>query len=123
MGKPPRDLAFETGFYESVYRRDPSYPDVIELLGGLYTQQGRIAEGLKMDRRMVRLQPDNATAYYNLACSLALLKRRAEALRALRRAIALGYGDHRWMAEDSDLASLHGLAGFQVILNGLKAQV
>lgn len=123
MGKPPRDLAFETGFYESVYRRDPSYPDVIELLGGLYTQQGRIADGLKMDRRLVRLQPDNATAFYNLACSLALLKRRAEALRTLRRAIALGYRDHRWMAEDSDLASLHGLPSFQVMLDGLKAQV
>jgi len=39
-----RDLEFETRFYESVLRRDRSYVDVIELLGGLYTKQGRVAE-------------------------------------------------------------------------------
>ena len=45
------------------------------MLGGLYTKQGRIADGLKMDRKLVRLRPDNATAHYNLACSLALSRR------------------------------------------------
>ena len=93
MSQPPRDIEFETAFYENVYRRDPSYAEVIELLGGLYTQQGRIADGLRMDRRLVRLQPENATAHYNLACSLALMKRRADALRTLRRGIELGLVD------------------------------
>jgi tetratricopeptide (TPR) repeat protein len=115
-----RDLDFETRFYESVLRRDRSYVDVIELLGGLYTKQGRVAEGLKMDRRLVRLQPRNATAHYNLACSLALSKRKSDALRSLHRAIALGYTDLEWMQQDPDLEGLKGDPEFERLLLQLK---
>jgi len=115
-----RDLAFETRFYESVLRRDRSYVDVIELLGGLYTKQGRVAEGLKMDRRLVRLQPRNATAHYNLACSLVLSKRKPDALRSLRRAIELGYTDLEWMQQDPDLEGLKGDPEFERLLLLLK---
>ena len=87
------DPAFEIGFYESVLRRDPKYTEVIEILGGLYTKTGRIADGLRMDRRLVRLMPRNATAHYNLACSLALSKRPSDAIRSLARAVELGYND------------------------------
>jgi tetratricopeptide (TPR) repeat protein len=115
-----RDLDFETRFYESVLRRDRSYVDVIELLGGLYTKQGRVAEGLKMDRRLVRLQPRNATAHYNLACSLVLSKRKPDALRSLHRAIELGYTDLEWMQQDPDLESLKGDPEFERLLLQLK---
>jgi tetratricopeptide (TPR) repeat protein len=115
-----RDLEFETRFYESVLRRDRSYVDVIELLGGLYTKQGRVAEGLKMDRRLVRLQPGNATAHYNLACSLALSKRKADALRSLHRAVKLGYTDLQWMQQDPDLEGLKGDPEFERLVVRLK---
>jgi Flp pilus assembly protein TadD len=100
------DATFETGFFESILRHNPSDTAVLELLGGLYTRQGRIVDGLRVDRRLVRLQPDNATAHYNLACSLALMKRTAAALRTLRRAVTLGYHDFEFIADDPDLASL-----------------
>ena len=115
-----RDLEFETRFYESVLRRDRSYVDVIELLGGLYTKQGRVADGLKMDRRLVRLQPRNATAHYNLACSLVLSKRKTDALRSLHRAIELGYTDLDWMLHDPDLHGLKGNPEFERLLQKLK---
>lgn len=101
------DHSFDISFYESILRRDPSYADVVEILGGLYTKAGRIADGLKMDRKLVRLQPENATARYNLACSLALSKRPGEALAILAQAVALGYDDAEWMINDPDLASIH----------------
>ena len=116
------DPAFEITFYESVLRRDPRYAEVVEILGGLYTKTGRIADGLRMDRKLVRLRPDNATAHYNLGCSLALVKRKADALRALSRAIELGYDDHEWMAEDPDLAALKNSAEFEALLAALKPQ-
>ena len=116
------DPAFDITFYESVLRREPAYTDVIELLGGLYTKTGRIADGLKMDRKLVKLQPDNSTAHYNLACSLALSKRKADALRALQEAINRGYTDYDWMSQDSDLESLQASAGFKAILAKLKSQ-
>ena len=100
--------------------RDPAYIEVVEILGGLYTQHGRIADGLKMDRKLVKLQPANATAHYNLACSLALTKRKADALRALRSAIDLGYRDFHWMAQDPDLEALKSHPRFLTLLKQLK---
>ena len=123
MGRQTKnDSAFDLAFYEGVHRRCPDYPEVIELLGGLYTRAGRIADGLRMDRKLVRLQPANATAHYNLACSLALSARRQDALAALRRAVALGYTDLDWMERDPDLESLKGNPGFRQLLAQLKPQ-
>jgi len=114
------DPAFDIAFYESVLKREPGYEDVIELLGGLYTKTGRISDGLKMDRKLVKLQPDNATARYNLACSLALSKRKADAVRALLEAVKLGYTDYDWMSQDPDLENLKNAREFKALLIQLK---
>ena len=116
MNKSATDIEFETRFFEAVHRRDPQFTDVIEILGGLYTRQGRIADGLRMDRKLVRLEPDNSTAHYNLACSLALSRRRSDALVTLARAIELGYRDYAWMQKDPDLEGLRGHPVFQELL-------
>ncbi|TVR49976.1 MAG: hypothetical protein EA425_10935 [Puniceicoccaceae bacterium] len=113
------DHSFEIQFFESLHRRAPKDPEVIEILGGLYTREGRITDGLKMDRKLVRLLPDNPTAHYNLACSLALKKRSADAVRALEKAIELGYNDTEWMLQDPDLHHLHKYPAFQRLLRTL----
>ncbi len=122
MSKPKPDPAFEMAFFESVLRRAPQYTEVIEILGGLYTKHGRIADGLRMDRKLVRLQPGNATAHYNLACSLALSNRKTDALRALGVAVKLGYDDFDWMQQDPDLEPLKQHPGFLRLLAALKPQ-
>lgn len=122
MAKPAVDIHFETRFLEAVHQRDPRFADVIEILGGLYTKQGRIADGLRMDRKLVRLRPDNATAHYNLACSLALSRRRTEALRSLEHAITLGYDDYDWMQQDPDLEGLKNHPVFRQLLAKLQPQ-
>ncbi|MGA3007103.1 MAG: hypothetical protein ABSE59_04355 [Opitutaceae bacterium] len=116
------DPEFEIRFFESVHRRDPRYADVVEILGGLYTKTGRIADGLRMDRKLVRLQPDNATAHYNLACSLALTKRRTAALQELEQAISLGYNDADWMLQDPDLEDLKSSPIFKKLILQLKPE-
>lgn len=114
------DHKFDIDFFESVLRRSPDYTEVIEILGGLYTKHGRIADGLRMDRKLVRFMPDNPTAHYNLGCSLALMKRPAAALRTLRRAIELGYNDAVWMAQDPDLKELRTRPEFRELLSALQ---
>lgn len=114
------DHEFEIPFFESVLRRSPDYTEVIEILGGLYTKHGRIADGLRMDRRLVRHLPDNPTAHYNLACSLALMKRPTAALRSLRRAIELGYDDNNWMSQDPDLKDLRKHPEFRELLASIE---
>src|SRR6202142_377839 len=121
-GKPTSDTAFEISFFESVLRHDPQCVEVIEILGGLYTRVGGIADGLRMDRRLVRPQPANATAHYNLACSLALSKRNSDALRSLRHAIGLGYRDFEWMSHDPDLQRLKKSPEFCAMVAQLKPQ-
>ena len=116
------DHEFEIRFFESVLGRDPGYTEVVEILGSLYTKHGRIADGLKMDRRLVKLQPANATAHYNLACSLALSRRKSDALRSLRNAIDLGYRDFDWMQQDPDLEGLKAHPAFLALLDQLKPQ-
>ena len=118
----PHDYEFEIGFFESILARDARYTEVVEILGSLYTKQGRIADGLKMDRRLVKLQPANATAHYNLACSLALSKRKTDALRSLRQAVQLGYRDFDWMQQDPDLEALKTHPEFLTLLEQLKPQ-
>ena len=117
-----QDPTWEIGFFESILRRDPRYIDVIAILGGLYTKTGRIADGLRMDRKMIRLCPEDETAHYNLACSLTLSDRLSEALDTLAFAIELGYDDLEWMSNDPDLKKLHANEHFQQLLELLRDQ-
>jgi tetratricopeptide (TPR) repeat protein len=116
------DPQFEIEFFEAIYRRCPDYIEVVGLLGGLYTKVGRIADGLRMDRKLVKLEPENATAHYNLACSLALCKKRPDALKSLRKAVSLGYNDRDWMEQDPDLEILKNDPEFRSLLSQLKPE-
>lgn len=111
------DYSFELQFYEALYRREKKDPRLIEILGHLYTREGRVDDGLKMDRRLVRLKPGDPLAHYNLACSLALKERKRDAVASLRTAIDLGYGDYQWMRKDPDLKGLHDYQAFLELLD------
>jgi tetratricopeptide (TPR) repeat protein len=99
-------LDFELDFFGGVLDRYPDYVDVLRVMGNLLTLKGRFAEGMNVDKRLVRLRPNDALAHYNLACSFALLKRPDQSIKTLRRAIELGYRDFRYMREDHDLDSV-----------------
>jgi hypothetical protein len=85
-------------------------------LGDLYTRTGAYADGLRVDERLSRLCAEDPVVWYNLACSLALANRSDDAFDALNRAVELGYNDYEAMKKDPDLASLHGDARFESIL-------
>lgn len=107
---------FELNFFEQIQKRMPKDVRVVSILAHLYTQSGRIDDGLKMDRKLARLQPEDPTTHYNLACSLALKGRKAEAVKSLKTAISLGYKDFQWMQHDPDLADMHDYIGFRELL-------
>jgi tetratricopeptide (TPR) repeat protein len=115
-----KDPAFDILFFERVLSKQKNYIEVIELLGGLYTQQGRIDDGLKMDLKLTQLLPDSPEAHYNLACSLSLKKHTKNALEALEKAIHLGYDDFEWMENDPDLSFLKAQPAFKNLLQKHK---
>lgn len=109
-------LDFELDFFEAVLQRNPDFVDVLRVHGNNLTLKGRYVEGLKIDRRLVDLRPHDALAHYNLACSFSLLKKIEQAVRALRKALELGYRDFRYMREDPDLAAVRKDGRFRQLM-------
>ena len=110
MAKKPNPHEFEIGFFESVLRRNPRDTGVIEILGGLYTKDGRINDGLKMDRRLVRLLPDNATAHFRIRICFA----------AGRGAESPGQAFGQFAKELLIQLGLHRLVGERLYIDGAQ---
>jgi tetratricopeptide (TPR) repeat protein len=108
-------------FLEVEVERHPENLAALGELGQLYTKTARYEKGLAIDRRLVALRPDDSTAHYNLACSLALLGQAEEALDELDRSVALGYEDLEHLLSDEDLESLRETARFRAIAQALGA--
>lgn len=120
-----RDLDTKIHFIEGLIRRDPNYVDALQLLGDHYTQRGRYAEGLNVDERLARLEPQNPMVFYNLACSYSLTDELDRAAFALDHAIKLGYRDFKWLARDPDLKKLRAspvFADLKEKIRQLKSQ-
>jgi predicted Zn-dependent protease len=111
-GTKEKDLTFEIEFFENLSRRNPKDVRVLEVLAHYYTKSGKVADGLRVDRRIVRHDPENPVAHYNLACSLALKNRKKEAVESLRDAVDRGYDDVEWMMRDEDLLNLREFSPF-----------
>src|SRR5690242_11891749 len=107
------DLDFEISFYEGILKRSPDFVDALIPLAASYTRKGLHEKGLEIDKRLSKLCKDDPIVHYNLACSLALVGHKKEALTALRRAVGLGYADFAHMKKDPDLKSLHGDPEFE----------
>lgn len=119
--RPKHDTAFEIDFFERLSAKHPSYVEPLVQLGELYTRSGRYVDGLSVDRRLAKLRPGDSIVWYNLACSLALLEQLPQALRALKKAVALGYHDWALMQRDPDLAPLRRAPEFQHFLAKIRA--
>jgi tetratricopeptide (TPR) repeat protein len=101
-----RDLDIRIQFMEGLVRRDSEYVEALQILGDHYTERGRYEEGLKVDKKLARLEPLNALVLYNLACSYSLTDQMDLAAEALGQAISNGYRDFKWLAKDPDLHKL-----------------
>lgn len=104
---------FEIGFFEDLHKRMPKDVRTASVLAHYYTEAGQIDDGLRIDRKIVRLTPEDPTAQYNLACSLALKNRKADAVKILRKALELGYDDFKWLCNDPDLKLLADYPAFR----------
>jgi len=97
---------FEIEFLGRVLERDPSFIEAIRVLATNLAAKGEYARALQLDRRLVRLVPDDAIAWYNLACSYAVLGMSDPAFSALQRSLELGYRFRERLRQDPDLKLL-----------------
>jgi non-specific serine/threonine protein kinase len=77
------------------------------LLGGDYAELGRPEDALRELNLAVTLRANEASILYNAACLYCNLKRKPEALDALRKAWEAGFKDSSWARRDPDLNLLH----------------
>ncbi len=112
----------ELEFLEGLFRRLPRDILLIKALADFYTRVGRYEDGLKLDEILGQLCPGDALVWYNLGCSLALLKRPNEAFEALQQAIALGYDNIEWMRRDEDLRSIRNDVRFRSLLQQIPVK-
>ena len=99
-------LDFELEFLGRILERDPYFTDALRVHANNLAAKGLYGRALQVDRRLVRLLPDRAIPWYNLACSYALLGMTDPAVAALQRALELGYRHLDHLRRDPDLKSL-----------------
>lgn len=99
-------LDFEITFYERLLKTAPNMVEALTILAENYTLAGKYMKGLKTDRKLAKLKPDDETVFYNLACSYSLLNMLEASLQALKKAISLGYDDFEHLQKDPDLENL-----------------
>jgi tetratricopeptide (TPR) repeat protein len=109
-------LDFEIEFLGRVLERDPYLVEAIRSQANNLAAKGQYARALQLDRRLVRLTPENAIAWYNLACSYTVLGMIDPALAALQRSLELGYRLIHRLRRDPDLKALRGDPRFARLL-------
>ena len=77
---------------------------------------GDADEAIRHLQTAVALRPNDGNTLYNAACTYGCLNMKTEALEALKRAIAAGYGNSNWASRDPDLNCLHDDAEFRKLV-------
>ena len=118
MKKRKKD--FEIKFYENLIKERPNFVQALSSLGDAYTRKGFYREGLDVDRKLVKLQPQEPVNHYNLACSLSLIGDIEQAFKELKAAILLGYNDFSYLLKDPDLENVRKHHKFKDFLTEFK---
>jgi tetratricopeptide (TPR) repeat protein len=99
-------LDFEIDFFGRLLDRDPYFVAALRAQASNLARKGQHARALQLDRRLVRLLPEDAIAWYNLACTYTVLGMIDPGFFAIERALELGYAHVRQLRRDPDLKPL-----------------
>jgi tetratricopeptide (TPR) repeat protein len=91
---------------ENHIKQVPEDPRARILFAGDYAELHREEDAVKELNLAITLGSNEASILYNAACTYSQLKRKAEALDALRKAWEAGFKDATWARRDPDLALL-----------------
>jgi tetratricopeptide (TPR) repeat protein len=99
-------IDFELEFLGRILEREPFFVAALKVHAGNLAATGQYARALQIDRRLVRLVPEDPITWYNLACSFAVLGMIDPAFGALQKALETGYRTGRRLRRDPDLKAL-----------------
>ncbi len=96
------------GAIENHLKQVPEDARARVLLATKFAELGREEDSLRELNLAITLRSNEASILYNAACAYCVLKKKPEALDALRKAWEAGSKDSVWARRDPDLNLLHG---------------
>jgi tetratricopeptide (TPR) repeat protein len=120
---PPNEeifKCFEINLYEAALKSNPNNIEALRFLGYTYSKEGYHEKALEVDKRLVRLLPEEAIIHYNLACSYSQLNQIDSAFNELEMAILLGYNEWKHMEHDEDLNNMKKDPRYKQLISSLK---
>jgi tetratricopeptide (TPR) repeat protein len=99
-------IDFELEFLGRILERAPFFVEALRVHADNLAARGHYTRALQIDRRLVRLVPEDAIVWYNLACSFAVLGMIEPAFSALQKSLELGYRATVRLRRDPDLKLL-----------------
>jgi len=100
-------------FLERALKSRPDLVNAHLALSSMYLKSGRYRECAEHCKAIIALEKNNDTAYYNMACALAKLGKKEEALNAITLAVKLLPENKKLAAEEKMLESLRSMPAFQ----------
>lgn len=131
FGAQAREALGSTADAEEHYRKalevavrhmdlNPDDPRAATMRAVSLCRLGRLDEGKEWAERALVIDPADAGVRYNVACLFALENEPDRAIECLEDAIAAGFGNHEWIRQDPDLASLQGFPRFEKLVSILS---
>ena len=103
--------------YEETLSVDSDYVDALNNLGVIHIHDKNYSAARAFFAKAIRLRPGYVDSYYNLACLHAIKGELTESLSHLKKAVSLDQSVKDWARTDTDLQNLHGVPGFEKIVN------
>ena len=100
---------------ESHLQKFPEDARARVLLATYYAELERADDALRELNLAMAMRSNDASVLYNAACAYCYLRRKPEAIDALKKAWERGWRDGGWARRDSDLTLLHGDPEFERI--------
>ncbi len=107
---------FHIGILKAAASGNPGNFGILFELGNAYTHTGQYEDGLRIDRELIKLRPEDPVVRYNLACSLSLLGQLDEAFQEIEESFRLGYSEYNYALSDPDLENLRKDRRFAMLL-------
>ena len=99
---------------------NPDDVRAVYLGAGAHIRLGDRDQGLEWASRALRMDPEDPTTHYNVACSYSLAGEVEKALDCLEKSVTGGMGQKEWIENDSDLDPLRSHPRFQKLMAQLK---
>lgn len=105
--------------YSALLDTDVESASLLQRLGHAMMSEGQYKDSIAIHERLVKLDPDNSTAHYNIACAHAKLGEINKALLSLEQAINLGFIRADLLRSDPDLDPIRNDERFKALITKL----